>query len=161
MKASAQHHLPIRQRDDEFGSLNRQALYFDIRSENANKAAHRVAQPSGHIGKKEIYEKVKSLNEILRMLNNSQNIANLRIPPSNRPEKLSGNLSEFYSIRINDQWRIIFQWENGQASEVEIIDYGKFTEHSSRRGATGRISNSYGYFCIQIIQRYWYSTNQN
>ncbi|WP_297337070.1 type II toxin-antitoxin system RelE/ParE family toxin [Algoriphagus sp.] len=59
----------------------------------------------------------------LRMLNNSQNIADLRIPPSNRLEKLSGNLSKFYSIRINDQWRIIFQWENGQASEVEIIDY--------------------------------------
>ena len=57
------------------------------------------------------------------MLNNSQNIADLRIPPSNRLEKLSGNLSEFYSIRINDQWRIIFQWENEHASEVEIIDY--------------------------------------
>jgi proteic killer suppression protein len=57
------------------------------------------------------------------MLNNSQNIADLRIPPSNRLEKLSGNLSEFYSIRIKDQWRIIFQWENGQVSEVEIIDY--------------------------------------
>ncbi|RDC66176.1 type II toxin-antitoxin system RelE/ParE family toxin [Adhaeribacter pallidiroseus] len=59
----------------------------------------------------------------LRMLNNSQNIADLRIPPSNRLEKLSGNLKEFYSIRINDQWRIIFQWNNGQASEVEISDY--------------------------------------
>ncbi|WKN31676.1 type II toxin-antitoxin system RelE/ParE family toxin [Porifericola rhodea] len=59
----------------------------------------------------------------LRMLNSSQNIADLRIPPSNRLEKLSGNLNEFYSIRINAQWRIIFQWENGQASLVEIIDY--------------------------------------
>ncbi len=59
----------------------------------------------------------------LRMLNNSQNIADLRIPPYNRLEKLSGNLKDFYSIRINDQWRIIFQWNNGQASEVEIIDY--------------------------------------
>lgn len=59
----------------------------------------------------------------LRMLNNSQNIADLRIPPSNRLEKLSGNLSEYYSIRINNQWRIIFLWENGQASAVEIIDY--------------------------------------
>jgi proteic killer suppression protein len=59
----------------------------------------------------------------LRMLNNSQNIADLRIPPSNRLEKLSGNLKEFYSIRINDQWRIIFQWSNGQASQVKIIDY--------------------------------------
>ena len=59
----------------------------------------------------------------LRMLHNSQNIADLRIPPSNRLEKLSGNLNGYYSIRINDQWRIIFQWDNGQASAVEIIDY--------------------------------------
>jgi len=59
----------------------------------------------------------------LRMLNNSQNVADLRIPPSNRLEKLSGNLKEFYSIRINDQWKIIFHWNNGQASEVEIVDY--------------------------------------
>ncbi len=59
----------------------------------------------------------------LRMLNNSQNISDLRIPPSNRLEKLSGNLKDFYSIRINDQWRIIFLWEDGNASKVEIIDY--------------------------------------
>jgi len=59
----------------------------------------------------------------LRMLNNSLNLADLRIPPANRLEKLSGNLKEFYSIRINDQWRIIFQWYNGQASQVEIVDY--------------------------------------
>lgn len=59
----------------------------------------------------------------LRMLNNSQNLADLKIPPSNRLEKLSGRLKEFYSIRINDQWRVIFKWNNGNASEVEIIDY--------------------------------------
>ena len=59
----------------------------------------------------------------LRMLHNSQNLTDLRIPPSNRLEKLSGNLKDFYSIRINDQWRIIFKWNNGNASEVEIIDY--------------------------------------
>lgn len=59
----------------------------------------------------------------LRMLNNSQDIADLRIPPSNRLEKLSGKLNEFYSIRINQQWRIIFIWNNGNASAVEIIDY--------------------------------------
>ncbi len=59
----------------------------------------------------------------LRMLNNSQSILDLRIPPSNRLEKLSGKLSEFYSIRINDQWRIVFKWENNHALEVEIIDY--------------------------------------
>jgi proteic killer suppression protein len=59
----------------------------------------------------------------LRMLNNSQNSADLRIPPSNRLEKLSGKLKDFYSIRINDQWRIIFKWENEHASDVEITDY--------------------------------------
>jgi proteic killer suppression protein len=59
----------------------------------------------------------------LRMLNNSQDIADLRIPPSNRLEKLSGNLKDLYSIRINKQWRIIFQWDNGNASDVEITDY--------------------------------------
>lgn len=59
----------------------------------------------------------------LRMLNNSQDIADLLIPPSNRLEKLKGDLKEFYSIRINNQWRIIFKWNNGNAEEVEVIDY--------------------------------------
>ena len=59
----------------------------------------------------------------LRMLNNSQNTKDLSIPPSNKLEKLSGKLKGFYSIRVNDQWRIIFKWENNHASEVEIIDY--------------------------------------
>jgi toxin HigB-1 len=59
----------------------------------------------------------------LRMLNNSQDIADLRIPPSNRLEKLKGKNKDFYSIRINDQWRITFRWENNHAYDVEIIDY--------------------------------------
>jgi toxin HigB-1 len=59
----------------------------------------------------------------LRMLNNSQNVGDLRIPPSNHLEKLSRNYKDFYSIRINDQWRIIFRWENNHAFEVEIMDY--------------------------------------
>ncbi len=59
----------------------------------------------------------------LRMLNNSISLNDLRIPPSNRLEKLSGKLREYYSIRINDQWRIIFKWNKSNALEVEIIDY--------------------------------------
>lgn len=59
----------------------------------------------------------------LRMINNSLNINDLRVPPANRLEKLSGNSKDFYSIRINDQWRIIFKWSSGNATEVEIIDY--------------------------------------
>ena len=59
----------------------------------------------------------------LRMLHNSVNIADLMIPPANRLEKLSGRLKAYHSIRINDQWRIMFIWNNGNAFEVEIIDY--------------------------------------
>ena len=61
----------------------------------------------------------------LRMLNNSQNISDLRIPPSNRLERLKGKSKEYYSIRINDQWRIVFRWKNDRAHEVEILDYHK------------------------------------
>jgi toxin HigB-1 len=61
----------------------------------------------------------------LRMLNNSQNLNDLKIPPSNRLEKLSGDRKDYYSIRINIQWRIVFRWENNQAKEVEIMDYHK------------------------------------
>ena len=59
----------------------------------------------------------------LRMLNNSQDLKDLRVPPSNMLEKLKGSLKEFYSIRINNQWRIIFKWKSGNSYEVEIIDY--------------------------------------
>lgn len=59
----------------------------------------------------------------LRMLNSSQDINDLKIPPSNRLEKLKGNFKDYYSIRINNKWRIIFKWNNGIAKEVIIIDY--------------------------------------
>ena len=59
----------------------------------------------------------------LRMINGAQDLNDLRIPPSNRLEKLKGNLKDYYSIRINNQWRIIFKWINGHAEDVEIIDY--------------------------------------
>ena len=59
----------------------------------------------------------------LRMLNNSQNLIDLKIPPSNRLEKLSGKLKGYYSIRINDQWRIIFNWSDGLVHNVTITDY--------------------------------------
>lgn len=59
----------------------------------------------------------------LRIKNNAQNINDLRVPPANHLEKLSGYHLEFYSIRINKQWRIIFKWENENTAEVEIVDY--------------------------------------
>ena len=59
----------------------------------------------------------------LRMLNNAKTLDDLRIPPNNRLEKLTGNRDGQYSIRINIQWRICFQWHEGIVSNVEIIDY--------------------------------------
>ena len=61
----------------------------------------------------------------LRMLNNSQNLIDLKVPPSNKLEKLSGKMSDLYSIRINDQWRIVFKWDDGNSSDVTIKDYHK------------------------------------
>ena len=59
----------------------------------------------------------------LRMLNQSTNVTDLRVPPANRLEKLHGNRSGQWSIRINDQWRICFDWRYGDAHDVEIVDY--------------------------------------
>ena len=59
----------------------------------------------------------------LAILNAAERLDDLRIPPGNRLEKLSGNRAGQYSIRINDQWRICFEWQEGNAYEVEITDY--------------------------------------
>ena len=59
----------------------------------------------------------------LRQIHRIVSIDQLRQPPSNRLESLSGNLKGFWSIRINQQWRIVFQWENGTATDVRIADY--------------------------------------
>jgi len=57
------------------------------------------------------------------MLNNSLTLNDLTVPPSSNLEKLKGELRDYHSIRINDQWRIIFHWEKGHSYNVEIIDY--------------------------------------
>jgi proteic killer suppression protein len=88
-----------------FGNADTEKIWNGIR-------VKKIPNEIQHIGRRK-----------LRMLNNSVGLTDLRIPPSNRLEKLSGNLKDFYSIRINDQWRIIFKWGSSNASEVEIIDY--------------------------------------
>ena len=59
----------------------------------------------------------------LRMLHRSRILNDLRVPPGNQLEKLRGERLGQHSIRINDQWRICFVWENGDAYDVEIVDY--------------------------------------
>ena len=59
----------------------------------------------------------------LRMLNNARALNDLRIPPANRLEALHGQRVGQHSIRINDQWRICFVWDEGDVFDVEIVDY--------------------------------------
>ena len=59
----------------------------------------------------------------LRMLNNARRLDDLRVPPGNRLEALSGDRAGQHSIRINQQWRICFRWTDGGPSDVEIVDY--------------------------------------
>ena len=59
----------------------------------------------------------------LLLLDAAEKIEDLRIPPGNRLEKLLGNRIGQHGIRINDQWRICFRWSEGDAYDVEIVDY--------------------------------------
>jgi proteic killer suppression protein len=86
-----------------FGSKDTEKIWIGVRVKN-------LPQEIQQIGRRK-----------LRMLNNSTSISDLKIPPSNRIEKLRGN--NFYSIRINDKWRVVFRWENNNAFDVEIMDY--------------------------------------
>jgi proteic killer suppression protein len=59
----------------------------------------------------------------LEAINATARLSDLAVPPSNHLERLRGNLRNFYSIRINDQWRVFFRWRDGEADEVRIVDY--------------------------------------
>lgn len=59
----------------------------------------------------------------LRMLNSAAVLDDLRVPPANRLEALRGDRKGWYSIRINEQWRVCFRWKDGHAHDVEIVDY--------------------------------------
>jgi proteic killer suppression protein len=88
----------------EFGDKETEKVWNGIRSKKLPSEIQNVARRK------------------LRMLNNAIDINDLRIPPANRLEKLKGDLSEFHSIRINNQWRIIFKWLINDAYEVKIVD---------------------------------------
>lgn len=86
-----------------------------------DKETERIWQ--GEVSKKLPKEIQDIARRKLRMINNSVDINDLRVPPANRLEKLKGDLKEFYSIRKNKQWRIIFKWQKTNAAEISIIDY--------------------------------------
>ena len=66
---------------------------------------------------------VRPAKRRLEAINAASRLEDLKVPPANRLEKLKGNLKEFHSIRINDQWRVIFKWVDGEAHDVRIVDY--------------------------------------
>ena len=64
----------------------------------------------------------RALRKLL-LLDAAENIEDLRVPPGNQLERLVGDRKGRYSIRVNDQWRLVFRWTEGDAYEVEIVDY--------------------------------------
>ena len=77
----------------------------------------------GNVSKKFPFVIQQTARRKLVIIDSSLNINDLRVPPGNRLEKLKGNLKGYYSVRINDQWRILFDWENDNAFNVKIMDY--------------------------------------
>lgn len=61
----------------------------------------------------------------LLYLHDADRLSDLKVPPGNRLEALKGDLSGYHSIRINDQWRVVFQWKDGNAYDVQVVDYHK------------------------------------
>jgi proteic killer suppression protein len=77
----------------------------------------------GSLSKKLPLEIQRTARRKLLYLDNAEDLMDLQAPPGNRLEKLTGSRAGQYSIRINDQWRICFEWSNGKARNVEIVDY--------------------------------------
>ena len=91
-----------------FGSDGTEDLFHGIRSKRASKIPADI---------------VSVALRKLDMINSATRLDDLKTPPGNKLEKLIGNLEGFHSIRVNDQYRIIFKWTEGIATEVEITDY--------------------------------------
>lgn len=66
---------------------------------------------------------IKVANRKLMQIHNARTLDDLRAPPGNRLEALAGDRKGAYSIRINDQWRVCFRWQDGDAHDVEVVDY--------------------------------------
>ncbi|MHB0929326.1 MAG: type II toxin-antitoxin system RelE/ParE family toxin [Candidatus Nanopelagicales bacterium] len=91
-----------------FGNKVTEALYNGLDTKAVRHLPHDIIQ--------------KTLNK-LDVLNGAHDLLDLRSPPGNRLEALRGDLSGYYSIRVNNQWRIIFRWKDGNAYEVQLTDY--------------------------------------
>lgn len=93
---------------ESFGNRVAEDLFYDQRSR-----ATRSFSP----------ELRRAARRKLLYVHDASELKDLRVPPGNRLELLRGNRKGFHAIRINDQWRVVFRWQGGNAYEVEIVDY--------------------------------------
>jgi len=93
---------------EQFSSKTAQDIYDGLDSKSARRAPI-VLHPK--------------ICRLFDRLNIIEDILELKIPPSNRLEKLQGTLQGYWSIRVNIQWRIIFKWNNNAAHDVDVVDY--------------------------------------
>ena len=93
---------------DSFGNDLAEDLFFDRRS----RATRSFPAKLRRVARRK-----------LLYLHDAAALRDLRVPPGNRLEALKGQLSGFHSIRVNDQWRVVFGWSRGQAHDVRIVDY--------------------------------------
>ena len=91
-----------------FGNPLAEDLYKDLRSRST-----RAFPPELH----------RAARRKLLYLHDADQLGDLRVPPGNKLEALKGDLKGYHSIRINDQWRVVFKWEGGSAHDVQVLDY--------------------------------------
>ena len=92
----------------KFRTKKAKDIYNGVNSRAAKQISH------------ELHPKIRRLFD---QLNAANMLDTLRVPPSNRLEKLKGNYKKYWSLRVNKQWRVIFKWENGEAFDVDVLDY--------------------------------------
>lgn len=95
-------------------------MIVSLASKMATDLYHGVGSKRSRLVPGELHAKIRRL---LDQLNAAPSVEFMRIPPGNRLEKLVGELRGFWSVRINDQWRVIFRWQGDDAHDVDIVDY--------------------------------------
>lgn len=93
---------------ESFGNALAEDLFFERRS----RATRRFPPDVLRVARRK-----------LLFLHDAGQLSDLRVPPGNRLERLGGSMRGFHSIRINDQWRVVFRWEHGSAFDVAVVDY--------------------------------------
>ena len=93
---------------ESFGNALTEDLFYDRKSKSTRSFPNELG---------------RTARRKLLYLHDATSLKDLRVPPGNRLEPLKGSFKGFHSIRINDQWRLVFRWNGGQSQNVQILDY--------------------------------------